>query len=420
MVIFVIVNLDVISRFGIIWNMKWRPLFLTLNLCIMLLVGSALLIPADGTAPTQLRLSWTGSPKTSMTIMWQTALPTESSVVEYGTTEELGQRAVGKGVSYKYATGVLHEVAVEGLQPGTRYFYRAGDPAAGFSSVSSFTTAPAAPQEFVFTVFGDHGVGKISKANVELALAEKPAFHLILGDLSYAKGKQKVWETWFEQLEPMSRAIPVMPALGNHEDEKVNGKRVRYAPYLARLALPPPETYYSFDYSNARFVTFNSDDFKNPEQMAWFVDRLKKSREDKSVRWLIVYQHHPLYSSSAGRRNNKPLIEATRKIYDEFKVDLVLAGHNHNYERSYPLAGGLVAQKGSGPYKKGNGVVFVISGGGGRSLRRFTRETPAITARRESVPHYLRVRVSEKELRVEALRTKDRSILDSFRILSGD
>ena len=90
----------------------------------------------------------------------------------------------------------------------------------------------------------------------------------------------------------------------------------------------------------------------------------------------------------------------------------MLAGHNHNYERSYPLAGGLVAQKGSGPYKKGNGVVFVISGGGGRSLRRFTRETPAITARRESVPHYLRVRVSEKELRVEALRTKDRSILD--------
>src|SRR6266536_2318251 len=86
------------------------------------------------------------------------------------------------------------------------------------------TKAPAAPQEFVFTVFGDHGVGKISKANVELALAEKPAFHLILGDLSYAKGKQKVWETWFEQLEPMSRAIPVMPALGNHEDEKGDRK----------------------------------------------------------------------------------------------------------------------------------------------------------------------------------------------------
>ncbi len=400
--------------------MKSRLFFLTLSVWIILLAGSALLLPVDGTSPTQLRLSWTGPPETSMTIMWQTAFPTEISVVEYGTTEDLGQRALGKGVGYKYAAGVLHEVRLEGLQPGTRYFYRAGDPAAGFSSISSFTTAPAAPQEFVFTVFGDHGVGKISKANVELALAEKPAFHLILGDLSYANGKQKVWDKWFEQLEPMSRAIPVMPALGNHEDEKVNGKRVRYAPYLARLALPPPETYYSFDYSNARFVTFNSDDFKNPEQMAWFVDRLKKSREDKSVRWLIVYQHHPLYSSNAGRGNNKHLIKATRKIYDEFKVDLVLAGHNHNYERSYPLTGDRVAQNGSGPYKKGNGVVFVISGGGGDSLYQFTRQTPAITARRESVSHYLRVRVSEKELRIEALRTKDRSILDSFRILSGD
>ena len=408
MVIFVIVNLDVISRFGIIWNMKWRPLFLTLNLCIMLLVGSALLIPADGTAPTQLRLSWTGSPKTSMTIMWQTALPTESSVVEYGTTEELGQRAVGKGVSYKYATGVLHEVAVEGLQPGTRYFYRAGDPAAGFSSVSSFTTAPAAPQEFVFTVFGDHGVGKISKANVELALAEKPAFHLILGDLSYAKGKQKVWETWFEQLEPMSRAIPVMPALGNHEDEKGDRKHSRYAPYLARLALPPPETYYSFDYGDARFVTFNSDDFKNPEQMAWFVDRLKKSREDKSVRWLIVYQHHPLYSGVG--------IDGMRRIHPQQFVNGRIRTQPPAVSVEIEALPILLAVATVGI----EGLVFVISGGGGRSLRRFTRETPAITARRESVPHYLRVRVSEKELRVEALRTKDRSILDSFRILSGD
>jgi predicted MPP superfamily phosphohydrolase len=417
MVIFVIVNLNVISRFGIIWNMRSRHLFLTLSVCIMLLPGSALLLPTDGISPTQLRLSWTGPPETSMTIMWQTAQPTESSVVEYGTTEALGQRAVGKRVTYEYATGVLHEVSLEGLQPDTRYFYRAGDPAAGFSSVSSFTSAPAAPREFVFTAFGDHGVGKISKVNVERVLAEKPAFHLILGDLSYADGKQKVWDKWFEQLEPLSRAIPVMPTLGNHD---YAGKHAGYAPYLARLALPPPETYYSFDYSSARFVTFNSDDFKNPEQMAWFVDRLKKSREDKNVRWVIVYQHHPLYSSNAGRLNNKPLIEATRKIYDQFKVDLVLAGHNHNYERSYPLVGDRVAQKGSGPYKKGNGVVFVISGGGGKSAYEFTPETPAVTARRESVPHYLRVRVSEKELRIEALRTEDRGILDSFRIVSGD
>ncbi len=190
-----------------------------------------------------------------------------------------------------------------------------------------------------------------------------------------------------------------------------------YVAYQARLALPPPETRYSFDYNEVRFLSFNSDDFRNKEQMAWFVDTLKNARADKSVKWVIVYQHHPLYSSTVGRLNNKSLIAAVRRILDSYNVDLVLAGHNHNYERSYPLVGESIAQSGSGPYQKGKGVVFVISGGGGgRRLYKFTPEVPSTTARRESVPHYLRVQVTRKKLRVEAIRAEKRTVLDSFTI----
>ena len=122
-------------------------------------------------------------------------------------------------------------------------------------------------------------------------------------------------------------------------------------------------------------------------------------------------------SSNARRLNNQPLIDAERAVLDKYQVDLVLAGHNHNYERSYPLKGGNVAQDGPGPYRKSSGVIFTISGGGGKHLYEFVEEHPAITAYRESSSHYLRVRVTNKELRVEAVRTLDRSILDSFTIL---
>ncbi len=382
----------------------------------VLLAWTTYVLLGDGPSPTQTRLSWSKSPKTTMTVVWQTASPTESSVVEYGITEKLGKRAMGRRVTYPYKTGMIHEALISGLDPDMRYFYRVGDSKAGFSVISSFKTAPNRGEDILFTAFGDHGLGKVSKSNVDLVLAEKPAFHLILGDLSYANGKQKIWDEWFEQLEPLSRSIPVMPALGNHENEEINGRRIGYTAYQARFALPHPETRYSFDYSEARFVSFNTDDFSNEEQTRWFVDTLKKAQADKNIRWVIVYQHHPLYSSTIERLNNEPLIAAVRHVLDQYKVDLVLAGHNHNYERSYPLVGETIVQSGSGPYQKGKGTVFVISGGGGRPLYKFTPEVPVITSRRESVWHYLRVRATKKELRVEAIRTKERTVLDSFTI----
>lgn len=384
-----------------------------------LLCVAAVLAPADGILPTQLRLSWSSDPTTSMTVAWQTARPA-ASVVEFGTSEKLGRSVEGKRVAYAYETGTIHEATMKGLQPGTRYFYRAGDPDSGFSTISSFRTAPLEHGDFVFTGFGDHGVGDMSALNVERVLEEEPAFHLIFGDLSYANGRQSVWDDWFVQLERLARTVPVMPALGNHENERLAGERIGYVAYLSRLSLPPPESRYSFDYGAARFVCFNSDDFKNEEQMAWMVETLKKAREDSRVQWLIVYQHHPLYSSTVGRLNNGPLAAAVRDVLDRYNVDLVFGGHNHNYERSYPLTGETVRQPGRGPYRKGNGVVFVISGGGGKSLYRFTPERPAVTARRESVPHYMKVKVSKKQLEVQAIRTEDRSLLDSFAIRAGE
>jgi hypothetical protein len=396
--------------------MKFRPLLL---LALLPLVAySTGFGAAQGATPEQIRISWSASPQSALAIIWQTALVTDNPVVEYGTDEKLGKKVSAERVTYPYETGVINQAVIDGLKPGKRYFYRVGDPATGFSAVSSFETAPKSRDDFVFTAFGDHGVGEVSKANVTRVLEEKPAFHLIMGDLSYANGIQPVWDDYFRQLEPLARTIPVMPATGNHENERIAGERIGYAAFLARMALPPPETRYSFDYGAARFVCFNSDDFRNEEQMAWFKETLKKAREDNKVRWVIVYQHHPLYSSNVRRLNNLPLIATVRSILDQYKVDLVLAGHNHNYERSFPLLADTVAQTGQGPYQQGQGVVFVISGGGGKSLYEFTPEVPAVTASRESIPHYLRVRASKSKLKVDAIRTSDRSLIESFTIQS--
>ena len=68
--------------------------------------------------------------------------------------------------------------------------------------------------------------GAVDASGVEHIAREQPAFHLLLGDYSYANGKQPVWDEWLNLIEPMTRSVPLMAALGNHENETIDGKKV--------------------------------------------------------------------------------------------------------------------------------------------------------------------------------------------------
>ncbi len=234
-----------------------------------------------------------------------------------------------------------------------------------------------------------------------------------MGDFGYANGKQPVWDRWFEILEPLAAEVPVMVCPGNHEYEP----RYGISTYLARFVHPGKETYYRFDYSNARFLMVDSIRYRDEEQLRWLQNELRDARNDRSVHWLILCMHHPLYSSTTGRLNDAKRIRVLGPLLDKYRPDLVLLGHQHNYERTYPLRGRMPHVLYPNRYFQGQGVVYVISGGGGYLLYPQTVEQPPFTARREMCHQYLRVTVSRDALKVVSRRTKDDSLLDQFEIL---
>ncbi len=378
--------------------------------------------PAMGTAnpPTQVRISYGEDPTRMMRVVWQTKTPTDSLLVKYGTTDKLEQMAVGHRPTYAYETGALAEVTLYNLKPNTTYFYRCGSDQGGWSDVQSFRTADPNPKEFVFTAFGDHGVSADAVANVQNVLFEKPAFHLLLGDISYANGNQPIWDTYLAQIEPMTRSIPYMLCYGNHENEDitVDGKKldIGYIATTTRFAMPGFEQSYAFDYGNARFVTFNSDDYRNPVQQMWLDRTLAEARRDKKVKWLVVFEHHPLYGTSKGRGDNEGLIKAISPILDRYKVDLVLAGHDHHYERQYPMRDQKIMSIHKNKYKKGEGTLYMIQGGGGRPQYDFSDPKPDKCAIREKTNGYVRITVPKKgPLKIEAKRI-DRSLIEVVEI----
>ena len=69
--------------------------------------------------------------------------------------------------------------------------------------------------------------------------------------------------------------------------------------------------------------------------------------------------HKSMYSACTRHGSNEGLREAWGPVLDEHEVDLVVAGHNHIYERSVPVRGGEAAE---------DGTVHLVSGGAGAPI----------------------------------------------------
>ncbi len=165
------------------------------------------------------------------------------------------------------------------------------------------------------------------------------------------------YEQWkpqfFMPLSLVSDRIPFYTCLGNHEG---NSKH-----YFNYMSLPGNEVFYSFDYANVHFIALDSTagytpyDERSPQYL-WLIDDLKAQKGDK---WIVVFFHNPLFRAhpTRGIEGQRYIWQA---IFDEYGVDLVLNGHDHNYVRTYPI--GFI---GTEPRK---GVQHIITGGGGAPL----------------------------------------------------
>jgi calcineurin-like phosphoesterase family protein len=379
-------------------------------------VGARRGMHAMATEPKQLRLAFGADVHTQMSITWQTQQPVDSPVVEFGETPALGRRAPAERVSYPYETGVIYRAMMSDLKPGQRYYYRVGSAQGVYSRAYAFRTPQQGLHDFTFTAFADHGTTRFSVQNSRNVAALNPTFHFIAGDLSYANGRQPIWDTYLEQLEALAARVPVMVSFGNHENERIGEQRIGYIAAETRFAMPNKGQYYDFTLSNARFVAFNSNERDSEAQYQWLERTLQNARRDRTVRWLIVFAHHPLYGSTRRRGNNEGMIRRFQPLFDRYRVDLVIHGHDHVYERMYPMRENKAVVKQGNRYKQGAGVVYVTCGGGGVSLYDLAPEPTPWTAKREKTYCYLKVRVPVRgALRVEAYRV-DNTPIEAFEI----
>ena len=119
------------------------------------------------------------------------------------------------------------------------------------------------------------------------------------------------------------------------------------------------ETVYYIDYQGVRFISLDSNRDLDV-QVPW----LRRVLKNNPNRWTILTFHHPVFSP-ASDRDNPELRALWKPLLDEYRVDLVLSGHDHTYARTgVPAEGTNLANLPTGyqqAYDPAIGTVYVVS-----------------------------------------------------------
>jgi predicted phosphodiesterase len=312
----------------------------------------------EGTNPEHIILTWNSDPATSQAVTWRTEKPCMSSVAQIAPAlpdPGFGVKAVSvtsTNQSVKLENDSLvyyHTVVFQNLSPSALYAYRVGDGVA-FSEWNQFKTADTRHKPFKFIYFGDeqNDIKMYCSRVIRLAFAAAPdaSFIIHAGDLVSEADSDEQWDEWFDAAGWVYRTIPSIPIIGNHEqpdfdanDKEHTGFSRFWRPQFA-LPLNGPEdlleTVYYLDYQGVRFIALNGSKLLD-EQSKW----LEPVLADNPNRWTIVVMHQPMFSTGKNR-DSKEIQAAFENLFDKYKVDLVLQGHDHTYARTRKVVAGKV------------------------------------------------------------------------------
>ena len=232
-------------------------------------------------------------------------------------------------------------------------------------------------ENFNIAAAGDFGCSTNTQKTIENMESKDPEIVLTLGDLSY----HSTADCWFDMMSPVKDKL--MLTLGYHDVEDGQAKMNQY---MNSFALEKP--FYSYDYNKVHFLIMSAKSvyYKGSEQYNFVVDDLEKAAKNENINWIVVSSYGPPYTSPSEHTAFKELREVYHPIFEKYGVDLVLGGHNHNYQRTYPLTYNpndsgepTVTSKVASDYDgQKDGIVFAIVGTGGVNLYPFTGQAPFV------------------------------------------
>jgi 3',5'-cyclic AMP phosphodiesterase CpdA len=207
------------------------------------------------------------------------------------------------------------------------------------------TGSSAAQTRVAFLAVGDYGVGGSSELTTgrqmhKYETRNQAGMLVLLGDNDYTLSPSRFRANWQKSFSwARASGLRVSGTIGNHDYATNRG---RYE--LGLLGMPSP--FYTRTLGDIQLFFLDSNSV-NAQQTAWLKGQLSRS----SAVWKVAVFHHPPYTCG-GHSGNSQVVASWVPLFEQYGVQLVLSGHDHNYQRFAPR----------------NGVTYVVHGGGGAGL----------------------------------------------------
>ena len=263
---------------------------------------------------------------------------------------------------------------------------------------------------------GDWGCSDNTEKTVQNVRNLNPKLLLALGDFSY----DKTSTCWLSVMKPIESITKI--SIGNHEDSDT-----LLNSYLNQFRLS--KQYYSFDTNNVHVLIMSTEEESEPnsDQYNFVVNDLRNAANNPDIKWIVVNMHNPFYSSpneckASGCEGDKDFRESFHPLFDKYGVDLVLEGHVHNYQRSFPLAFNqqksgepIVTSASKTDYNNPSGAIFAIVGTGGVNLHGLSDKAPFMAFQQDSKFGVLYIHFSDDKIDAKFV-TNEGETLDHFSI----
>lgn len=364
--------------------------------------------------------------QTTMILRFQTDEPS-AAWVEYGPAPRCNQ------IMTVSPEGTNHKVILYGLVPNQDFCYQISvqntakdgiqEPVTGsfrtlfsperkeVSFLAMGSTAGAMPEFTEGEILPD--MAQQARESLAVLMENHKADFLIhTGNITHSGLNEDADREFFTPFGQVLRHHPLFVALGPNEygpdrelRESKSFLRSNYSRFHDMSWSTATPKYYSFDTANARFIFLDTnvaegavwgpDIHGDSTQTKWLKNMLSSAGE----KWRIVVMNAPAYSSGA-RGANMEVFSNWVKIFEDYRVNLVIQGGDANYERTFPMFKGE---------SKPRGVTYITLGTS--AVQPTKRENPdPSTARFVSVRHYAEGKIVDRKLSLKVYNDKGKQI----------
>ena len=351
------------------------------------------------TGISRFRATWWHDPATSIAIGWESSQDVQSLRMLYWE-RNLSRNIQKVNPEQSKVSNNTFWVFLTSLKPNTEYSFELRWTINGKEKQSQplwFKTAPDHPQSIRLISGGDsRNNRKVRRALNRIVAELAPLAVLFNGDFT-ARGTVNEWKRWLDDwsltTSSTGRLIPIIPAMGNHDDLKtlrfIFGEGFDQFYYLR-----------TFGGSLLSLYTLNSELPAGGNQLQWFTKTLT-TRKHSSSTWRFAQYHKPMRPHFLYKREGQDEYHHWAQLFTKFHFELVMESDSHLMKVTYPLIYDPDGEEGFSPVMTHNtsGTIYIGEGGWGAPLRT-VNDSKTWTKYSARSHHFYLLEFNQKELKI--------------------